>query len=184
MIDLDINRIESVTLLKDAAAKAIYGSKAANGVMVIETVRVQSGELRVNYIGSLNLEMPDLSSYNLCNAREKLDLEYQLGAYEGITPKQDFEKKQLYYHNLAEVEQGVNTDWLSKPLRNGIGHKHTLNFEVGTSELRVGVDLSYNNIEGVMKGSKRNTIGGGFTVIYQYKKLLFRSQFSFSTTKS
>ena len=70
VIDLDINRIESVTLLKDAAAKAIYGSKAANGVMVIETVRVQSGELRVNYIGSLNLEMPDLSSYNLCNARE------------------------------------------------------------------------------------------------------------------
>ena len=68
MIDLDINRIESVTLLKDAAAKAIYGSKAANGVMVIETVRVQSRELRVNYIGSLNLEMPDLSSYNLCNA--------------------------------------------------------------------------------------------------------------------
>ena len=123
--------------------------------------------------------MPDLSSYNLCNAREKLDLEYQLGAYEGITPKQDFEKKQLYYHNLAEVEQGVNTDWLSKPLRNGIGHKHSLNLEVGTSELRVGVDLSYNNIEGVMKGSRRNTIGGGFTVIYQYKKLLFRNQFSF-----
>ena len=99
VIDLDINRIESVTLLKDAAAKAIYGSKAANGVMVIETVRVQSGELRVNYIGSLNLEMPDLSSYNLCNAREKLDLEYQLGAYEGTTPKQDFEKTQLYYQN-------------------------------------------------------------------------------------
>ena len=46
VIDLDINRIESVTLLKDAAAKAIYGSKAANGVMVIETVRVQSGELQ------------------------------------------------------------------------------------------------------------------------------------------
>ncbi|WP_303327346.1 SusC/RagA family TonB-linked outer membrane protein [Butyricimonas paravirosa] len=184
VIDLDINRVQSVTLLKDAAAKAIYGSKAANGVMVIETVRVQSGELRVNYIGSLNLEMPDLSSYNLCNAREKLDLEWQLKAYDGGGPIQDFDKKQLYYHNLEEVEKGVNTDWLSQPLRNGVGHKHTLNFEVGNNELRVGVDLSYNNIEGVMKGSKRNTIGGGFTVIYQYKKLLFRNQFSFSSTKS
>lgn len=71
VIDLDINRVESVTLLKDAAAKAIYGSKAANGVMVIETIRVKTGELRVNYIGSVNLELPDLSSYNLCNAREK-----------------------------------------------------------------------------------------------------------------
>lgn len=184
VIDLDINRVESVTLLKDAAAKAIYGSKAANGVMVIETVRVQSGELRVNYIGSLNLEMPDLSSYNLCNAREKLDLEYKLGAYNGNTPSYDFKQKQLYYHNLSEVERGVNTDWLSQPLRNGVGHKHTLNLEVGSRELRVGVDLSYNNIEGVMKGSGRNTIGGGFTVIYQYKDLLFRNQFSFSTMKS
>lgn len=184
VIDLDINRVESVTLLKDAAAKAIYGSKAANGVMVIETVRVQSGELRVNYIGSLNLEMPDLSSYNLCDSREKLDLEWQLRAYHDDMPKRDFEKKQLYYQNLEEVEKGVNTDWLSKPLRNGVGHKHTLNLEVGSKELRVGLDLSYNNIEGVMKGSKRETIGGGFTVIYQYKKLLFRNQFSFSTTKS
>ena len=184
VIDLDINRVESVTLLKDAAAKAIYGSKAANGVMVIETVRVQSGELRVNYIGSLNLEMPDLSSYNLCNAREKLDLEYKLGAYDDSMPLRDFQQKQLYYHNLAEVERGVNTDWLSQPLRNGVGHKHTLNLEVGSKELRVGVDLSYNNIEGVMKGSGRNTIGGGFTVIYKYKDLLFRNQFTFSTMKS
>lgn len=95
VIDLDINRIESVTLLKDAAAKAIYGSKAANGVMVIETVRVQSGELRVNYIGSLNLEMPDLSSYNLCNAREKLDLEYQLGAYDGNIAQAGFCEKTI-----------------------------------------------------------------------------------------
>ena len=50
--------------------------------------------IATNSVGSMNLEMPDLSRYNLCNAREKLDLEYQLGAYEGITPKQDFEKKQ------------------------------------------------------------------------------------------
>lgn len=184
VMDLDINRIESVTLLKDAAAKAIYGSKAANGVLVIETVRVQPGELRVNYIGSLNLEMPDLSSYNLCNAREKLDLELKLQAYEGSTPQQTFEKRQLYYQNLAEVERGVNTDWLSQPLRNGIGHKHSLNIEVGNPELRVGLDLSYNDTKGVMKGSDRVSIAGGLTVIYQYKTLLFRNQFTFTTTTS
>ena len=184
VIDLDINRVASVTLLKDAAAKAIYGSKAANGVMVIETNKILPGELRVNYIGSVNLELPDLSSYSLCNGREKLDLEYQLGAYDDKVPSFDFQKKQLYYKNLAEVKRGVNTDWLSQPLRNGVGHKHSVNIEVGSGDLRVGADLSYNNIEGVMKGSYRNTIGGGFSVIYQYKKLLFRNQFQFLNTKS
>lgn len=185
VIDLDINRVESVTLLKDAAAKAIYGSKAANGVMVIETIRVKTGELRVNYIGSVNLELPDLSSYNLCNAREKLDLEYQLGAYDDKQlPGSDFEKKKLYNYYLQEVKRGVNTDWLALPLRNGVGHKHSLNLEVGNSELRVGLDLSYNNVEGVMKGSSRNTVGAGLNVIYQYKKLLFRNQLSFMTNKS
>ena len=70
VIDMDMNRIESVTILKDAAAKAIYGSKAANGVVVIETVKPESGKLRVSYTGSLNLSFPDLSSYDLCNAAE------------------------------------------------------------------------------------------------------------------
>lgn len=184
VMDLDMNRIESVTLLKDAAAKAIYGSKAANGVLVIETTRVQPGELRMNYIGSVDLELPDLSSYNLCNAREKLDLEWKLQAYEGDTPNMDFSKKLLYYQMLEEVEKGVNTDWLAQPLRNGVGHKHSLSFEVGSPELRVGLDLSYNRVTGVMKGSDRTSVAGGITVIYQYKTLLFRNQFSFTTTTS
>lgn len=184
VIDLDINRVASVTLLKDAAAKAIYGSKAANGVMVIETNKLLPGELRVNYIGSVNLEFPDLSSYSLCNAREKLDLEYQLGAYNEKGPGIDFKKKQLYYKYLSEVERGVNTDWLSQPLRNGIGHKHSVNFEVGNGDLRVGADLSYNDIQGVMKGSSRNSVSGGFSIIYRFKKLLFRNQFQFLTMKS
>ena len=185
VMDLDINRIESVTLLKDAAAKAIYGSKAANGVMVIETVRVKTGELRVNYTGSLNLELPDLSSYNMCNAREKLDLEYKLGAYsDNLLPSNDYDLKLLYNQYLKEVERGVNTDWMALPLRNGLGNKHSINMEVGNRELRVGVDLSYNNIEGVMKGSSRNTISAGLNIIYQRKKILFRNQFSFSSMNS
>ena len=130
MIDLDINRIESVTLLKDAAAKAIYGSKAANGVMVIETVRVQSGELRVNYIGSLNLEMPDLSSYNLCNAREKLDLEFNWVLMKGSLPSRILRKNNcitIIWLKLSKGKHGL----VVETLRNGIGHKHSLNLEVG-----------------------------------------------------
>ena len=63
-----MDRVESLTILKDASAKAIYGSKAANGVIVIELKKNPSGDLRVTYNGSMEIEAPDLSSYDLCNA--------------------------------------------------------------------------------------------------------------------
>ena len=83
IIDLDMYRIQSVTLLKDAASKSIYGSKAANGVVVVETVRPLPGELRVAYNTSMGYSMPDLSSYSLTNARQKLEAELLAGVYDG-----------------------------------------------------------------------------------------------------
>ena len=67
--------IESIEILKDASAKALYGSKAANGVIVIETKRLSGNETRIEYNGNLSFEMPDLTSYDLCNALEKLEVE-------------------------------------------------------------------------------------------------------------
>ena len=75
LYDLDINRIESITLLKDAAATAIYGSRAANGVVVITTVAPQPGEVLITYNYNLEVQLPDLRDYNLMNAREKLEAE-------------------------------------------------------------------------------------------------------------
>ena len=60
--NLDINRIASMTILKDAASTAIYGSKAANGVVVVETVKPQPGQLRLSYNGSMDISWPDLTS--------------------------------------------------------------------------------------------------------------------------
>lgn len=59
IMDLDMDRVASLTILKDASAKAIYGSKAANGVIVIETKRSTTGDLRVTYSGNVNIEAPD-----------------------------------------------------------------------------------------------------------------------------
>lgn len=81
IVDLDMERIASITILKDAASTAIYGSKAANGVVVVETKKPEQGELRVTYTGNFNITMPDLSSYNLMNAREKLEFEVLAGRY-------------------------------------------------------------------------------------------------------
>ncbi|MDR2281841.1 MAG: TonB-dependent receptor plug domain-containing protein, partial [Sphingobacterium sp.] len=82
IFDLDINRIESVTILKDAASKAIYGSKAANGVIVIETIKMTGSKPIITYNASTNIELPDLTSYNLTNAQEKLQAEVIDGMYD------------------------------------------------------------------------------------------------------
>ena len=63
--DLDVNRIESITILKDAAATAMYGSQAANGVVVVTTVAPKPGEMQIYYNFSGNVDFPDLSDYNL-----------------------------------------------------------------------------------------------------------------------
>lgn len=77
----EYGRVASITVLKDAAATAIYGSKAANGVIVVETKAPEAGKLQVNYNGNLNFSFADLSDYNLMNAREKLAFEKLAGRY-------------------------------------------------------------------------------------------------------
>ncbi|MDE7074917.1 MAG: carboxypeptidase-like regulatory domain-containing protein, partial [Odoribacter sp.] len=178
ILDLDMNQVESLTLLKDATAKAIYGSKAANGVVVIETVRPQSGRLKVTYTGSLNIETPDLSSYDLCDAWDKLEVERRAGLFrdnDGNAENQIALDK-VYTSKLNEVLKGANTDWKAQPTRVGVGHKHSLYLEGGDNAMLYGIDLSYNNIEGVMKGSNRNTFSGGITLSYRIKDLIFRNK--------
>ncbi|MGN0068881.1 MAG: SusC/RagA family TonB-linked outer membrane protein [Prevotella sp.] len=191
VFDLDMNRIESVTILKDAAAKAIYGSKAANGVVVIETKQMTQGNLLVTYNGSLELTMPDLSSYNLCNAAEKLAVEVASGMYEpdyyGVGAdnlNQELNLKSLYNRRLQAVLSGVDTDWMSKPLRNGIGHKHNLSVELGGNDLRLVVDFGYNKVSGVMKGSDRTNISGQVSMSYRHKKFNFRDVLSVTANDS
>lgn len=79
--DMDMNRIESVTILKDAAATAMYGSQAANGVVVVTTLAPKPGEMRITYNLSGRADFPDLSDYNLCNAKEMLEVERLAGLY-------------------------------------------------------------------------------------------------------
>lgn len=178
IMDLDMNMVESITLLKDATAKAIYGSKAANGVIVVETKRPEAGRMKVTYNGSLNLELPDLSSYDLCNAAEKLELERMAGLYYSDNAVTQIAYQKEYETKLREVLAGVNTDWKAQPVRTGVGQKHALYLEGGDQYMLYGVDLSYNNIQGVMKGSDRSTFAGGVTLSYRVKNFQFRNKLS------
>ena len=182
--DMDMNMVSSVTLLKDAAAKAIYGSKAANGVVVIETVLPKSGKLQFSYSGSMNVEAPDLTSYNLTNAAEKLQAEWLAGKYtRDGDPNTQARLWEQYQDLLKEVARGVDTYWLSQPLRTGIGQNHSLSFSGGDSEMRYSASVSYSNVKGVMKDSERQTLSGNLTLSYRYKDLNFRNNLTVSVNK-
>lgn len=182
--DLDPTRIANITILKDAAATAMYGSRAANGVVVITTVAPKPGEVRVTYSFNGSVTMPDLTDYNLANAAQKLEIERLSGLYDAETPEQLQGKLTTYTRRLKRVAEGVDTDWKSLPLRNVFNHKHSLYVEGGTDELRYGLDASYNNSDGVMKKSYRDRYGLGFYVDYRLKKLQIRNYISYNYMKA
>lgn len=182
--DFDMSRVASVEILKDAAATAMYGSRGANGVVVVTTLAPQPGKLRVSYNFDGALTAPDLSDYNLMNAAEKLNAEFLAGCYDAEGPGELLKKQQEYNLKMYNVQRGVDTYWLSKPLRTIFNHKHSVYVEGGSDNLRFGVDLKYDNQDGVMKGSFRDRMGAGFSLDYRFKRLQIKNYISYNVTKS
>lgn len=187
LYDMDPSRIESITILKDAAATAMYGSRAANGVVIITTVTPKAGKVNIDYNFTGTLEYPDLTNYNLMNAREKLETEVAAGLYKA-GPEEDFSDQsrldEIYNKKLSNVVRGVDTYWLSKPLRTVFNQKHSLYLDGGTDDLRWGADFSYITGEGVMKGSYRDRMSGGLSLSYRFGAFQLKNYLSYTYTKS
>ena len=184
LYDFDLNRIESITILKDAAATALYGSRAANGVVVITTVAPKPGKLNVSYNFTGSVVTPDLSDYNLMDAEEKLKVEVLAGCYVADNDSQTIQYEQEYNDKLANVAKGVDTYWLSKPLETVFNHKHSLFVEGGSENVRFGLDLNYTTNQGVMIGSYRDNIGAALYIDYRIGSLQVKNQVSYNLTKS
>ena len=178
VMNLNMNRVASVTILKDAASTAIYGSKASNGVVVIETKAPARGRLQLSYKGDFGVEIADLSDYNLMNAREKLEFETLAGVYTDGNgdPFNQIRLDNLRNERLKSIESGTDTYWLSEPIRTGFTHKHNLYAEGGEEKIRYGIGLSYGGVYGVMKGSDRQTLEGNIDLIYRTGKFQFSNK--------
>ena len=181
--DLDMNSIHSINILKDAAATAMYGSRAANGVIVIERRAPEAGKFRVQYSGVLSAELPDLSSYNLMNAREKLETERLAGLYDSNTLEID-PYTNGYYQRLNNVLTGVDTYWLSQGLRTALNHKHSVFIDGGENDVRWGVELGFRGTEGVMKHSSRKNANAAFYVDYRIGGLQIKNKVTYTYNKS
>lgn len=191
LYDYDPNRIESITILKDAAATALYGSRAANGVVVIKTVTPKSGKINIQYNFTGELTFPDLSDYRLLNAKDKLEVERRAGSYiedpingtlNGLGDQ--FLLNKEYSDKYNEIVRGVDTYWLSQPLRTVFTHQHSLAIDGGSENLRFGVDILYKSQDGIMKKSFRDRLSAGFFIQYNYKGLSIKNYTSYLQSSS
>ena len=173
LYDLDINEVEKITVLKDASATALYGSKAANGVIVITRKPILESTVRVQYNFTGNLQFPVLSDYNVLNAREKLEYERLAGLYNangeinsatGLPLQYDYDE--LYNERYKLVAAGLNSDWLSQPARTAFSHDHSLRVYGGASNLRYELTGRFADTRGVMKDDFRKRYSLGFKLDY------------------
>ncbi len=191
LYDLDMNEIDNITVLKDASATALYGSRAANGVIVVERKKLTEGNIRINYNFTGKVQFPYLKDYDVLNAKEKLEYERLAGLY---TPQQDqwnsidmgkeqYRLDQLYNKRYKEVSRGVNTDWLSQPTRTAFSHDHSLRIYGGASNIRYELSGRFNNTQGVMKEDYRRRYGLGFKLEYHLaNKLTFANRTGYNET--
>ncbi len=160
---LNPNDIETITVLKDASATAIYGSEAANGVIVITTKKAQAGKVSVSYNGDFSIgQRPSYGLYNQMNSNESMQLSKEMYedrisypsnilnvGYPGLLrsylnkeiTKDEFDAS---YAKMA----GQNTDWFSELFRNSFSHKHTVSISGGSDKIQNRTSIGYNNEQG------------------------------------
>jgi TonB-linked SusC/RagA family outer membrane protein len=186
VLDLDMNRVANVTILKDAASTALYGSRASNGVVVIETKRPREGKLNLAFTYDNTVEMPDLSDYNLMNATEKLEFERLSGKYISLpnnllNPGIQVDLDKQYNDKMNNILRGVNSYWLNEPLQMGLHNNFSLYVDGGDKNVTYGIGAKYGRVNGVMKGSGRTVGNANIDLGYRNAKWNIANKFFFSS---
>lgn len=147
MSALNPNDIESIDFLKDASATAIYGSRGANGVVIITTKKGKAGKPSVTYNGSMSVGVVR-NTMDMMNGYEFATLQQEL-----MSPE-DFEK---YYLQNGKTLESYKTmpwyDWQDQIFRTAVSHSHHVLLSGQQADLRYSASLSYNNQQGVIINS-------------------------------
>lgn len=167
--------IESITILKDAAASAIYGARAANGVIVIKTKRGFEGDATFSYNGSFGIVSAPSIDLDFMNGREKVDFELQLmrdfhrADQAGLAGKIYDNYKQgrisaAEYDAELNRLRSTNTDWFDEIFRKGFSHSHFLSMRGGSAKTNYYASLNYSGQDGVLKSNHYNNLGAKLEV--------------------
>lgn len=182
---LNPNDIETITVLKDASATAIYGSKASNGVIVLTTkLSTESKErLSVNYSGSLTVNSrPNYGMFNLMNSQERVrfsDEAFASGVPYSSVPLLDKNSydgvKRMYIEGYIGVDEQnkrrayletVNTDWLKLLTRTAFTNTHNLSINGGSRKMSFTSSVGYSKQQGQEIGNNSERLSGRIATIF------------------
>lgn len=193
LASLNPNDIESMTVLKDAAAASLYGSRAANGVVIITTKGGKVGKTRISYDGSVGwTEIARPSAIETMNAAELKDYYYQAwkNYYEvvkGETSASAATKADAVIATAFRNSDGsVDTDWTGEVYRKGFTTDHQVGINGGDDRTKFYVSLGYNNVKGVVKGSDFNRYSGRVNLdhkVNNWLKIGVKQMLSFTDTQ-
>lgn len=186
---LNPDDIESITVLKDAAAASLYGSRAANGVVVITTKRGRQGATKISYNGEYGVtNVANMDAFKMMSGtqfiqylKDAADNAISTGAgysfgYDGDT----------WASWVADPSGKTNTDWSREVFRNAFSHNHQLSLTAGNEKTSVYAGLGYNKTDGVVIGSYFERFSGRLNVdhnINKWLKVSFRQMLSFTENK-
>lgn len=163
LINLNPNDIESIDVLKDASAAAIYGSDASGGVILITTKRGKEGKPSISYSGSVAIsrikDAPDFM-----NARDFMTTLNQVYDELGMSDQHIYTQEQI--DNFV----GDGTDWMKEVTRTGVVNEHNLSITAGGQSTRTLFSLSYYDHQGLAKNNSMNRITGRLNVDQDFGK--------------
>jgi len=195
---LNPNDIEDITVLKDASATAIYGVKAANGVILITTKKGERGRLSVNYSG--NFSMSQRLNYNrmeIMNSKDRVALSreaFERGAqvsderigYIGLAlPYSRREISLDEFHKGVKKFETANTDWFDILYRTPFSQSHSLSFSGGNEDATYRASFGYRNQKNTAKGNEQESYTGNLnmTTIF-WKQLTLTASLSGNHTET
>ena len=167
-ITINLNDIESIEVLKDASTTAIYGSRGANGVIMITTKKGKEGKTKVEfnaYAGPvMKTRMPDIM-----NAEQYVEFRREaLRAVNNYTDDSAF----LSSEEQALLKSGTSVDWLDLVMQNGFTQNYQASISGGTEKTQASFSLDYQNEKGLLRGDEMNRYGGRLNVVHKMGKEL------------
>lgn len=147
--------VESISILKDASSSAIYGSRAANGVILITTKKGSEGKFSLSYDGYVSVARPSHLVETVSNYADYMSYynEALKNTDPSAKPTYSQEMIDLWENNTGDPERYPNTDWTKTLFRTGIAHNHNVSFRAGAKRISVYGSLGYLNNEGIMENS-------------------------------
>lgn len=155
--DFSPNDIETLQVLKDASAAAIYGSRAANGVIIITTKQgKKNAPMRIDYKGYYGLDQVQKNVYDVMDSRQYA--QYVTMAYDnsGMDVPSGYDPSSSKYLYNADGSPKVNTNWFDEAFKTGIRQNHNINLSGGGDNNTYNIGLDYYGQQGTMEGAGPN----------------------------